>query len=48
MPDMEHCRLPKGLKFGWLPEKRLAQGTKQRWKDKVREDLKQFRIEESS
>ena len=45
---MEDCRLPKRLMFGWLPQKRPAHGTKQRWRDRVRKDLKQFRIEESS
>ena len=45
---MKDCRLPKRLMFGWLPQKRPAHGTKQRWRDRVRKDLKQFRIEESS
>ena len=45
---MDDCRLPKRLLFGWLPQRRPAHGTKQRWRDKVRKDLKQFGIEESS
>ena len=28
----EDCRLPKRLMFGWLPQKRPAHGTKQRWR----------------
>ena len=45
---MDDCHLPKRLLFGWLPQRRPAHGTKQRWRDKVRKDLKQFGIEESS
>ena len=41
-------RLPKRLLFRWLPQRRPAHGTKQRWSDKVRKDLKQFGIEGSS
>ena len=45
---MDDCRLPKRLLFGWLPQRRPAHGTKQRWRDRVRKDLKHFGIEESS
>ena len=45
---MDDFRLPKRILFGWLPQRRPAHGTKQRWRDKVRKDLKQFGIEESS
>ena len=44
---MENNRLPKQLLFGWLPQRRPAHGTKLRWKDKVRKDLKRLNIEES-
>ena len=43
---MDDSRLPKKLLFGWLPQRRPAHGTRQRWRDKVRKDLKRFRIEE--
>ena len=45
---MDVCRLPKTLLFSWLPQKRPAHGTKLRWRDKVRKDLKHLGIEESS
>ena len=45
---MDDCRLPKKLLFGWLPQRRPAHGTKLRWRDRVRKDLKHFGIEESS
>ena len=45
---MNDFRLPKRILFGWLPQRRPAHGTKQRWRDKVRKDLKQFGIDESS
>ena len=45
---MDDTRLPKKLLFGWLPQRRPAHRTKQRWRDKVRKDLKQFNIEEES
>ena len=34
---MDVCRQPKTLLFGWLPQKRPAHGTKQRWRDKSEE-----------
>ncbi len=43
---MEEERLPKRLLFGWLPQHRPAHGTKMRWRDKVRRDLKTFHTEE--
>ena len=39
---------PKRLLFGWLPNRRPAHGTKLRWRDRARKDLKNFNIEESS
>ena len=45
---MDDFRLTKRILFGWLPRRRPAHGTKQRWRDKVRKDLKQFGIDESS
>ena len=45
---MDDFHLPKRILFGWLPQRRPAHGTKQRWRDKVRKDLKQFGIDESS
>ena len=45
---MEEDRLPKRILFGWLPERRPAHGTKLRWKDRVRRDMKKFHIEEGS
>ncbi len=41
---MGEDRLPKKLLFGWLPQKRPAHGTKMRWRDKIRSDLKSFNI----
>ena len=45
MPDARH---PKKLLFDWLPQKRPAHGAKLRWQDKVRRDLKQCKISETS
>ena len=45
---MEDQRLPKKILFGWLPQRRPAHGTKMRWRDRVRKDLRKFGIEESS
>ena len=45
---MDDSRLPKQLLFGWLPHLRPAHGVKLRWRDKVRRDLKTFRINEST
>ena len=44
---MENHRLPKKVLFGWLPQWCPAHGTKMRWRDRVRKDLKKFGIEES-
>jgi len=40
-------RLPKQLLFGWLPQRQPPHGVKLRWRDKVRQDLKKFHIEEA-
>ena len=45
---MDNSRLPKRLLFGWLPQKRPAHGTKMRWRDRVRKDMKQFGLDERS
>ena len=45
---MEDHRLPKKILFGWLPQHRPAHGTKMRWQDRVRKDMKKFQIEERS
>ncbi len=39
-------RIPNKMLFGWLPQRRSAHGTKMRWRDRVRIDLKRFLIEE--
>ena len=44
---MEDHRLPKKVLFVWLSQQRPAHGTKMRWHDRVRRDLKKFGIEES-
>ena len=43
---MEDRRLPKKLLFGWLQKRRPAHGTKMRWRDKVRKDMKKFNIKD--
>ena len=45
---MSDERIPKKIMFGWLPQRRPAHGTKMRWRDRVRRDLRKFCIEESS
>ena len=45
---MDEERVPKKMLFGRLPQQRPAHGTKMRWRDRVRKDLKKFRIEEGS
>ncbi len=32
--------------FGWLPQRCPAHGTRMRWRDRVRKDLKKFNIDE--
>ena len=44
---MEDHRLPKKVLFGWLPQRRPANGTKMRWRDRVRKYSKKFGTEES-
>ena len=41
MPD---DRLPNWILFGWLPRTRPTHGVKLRWRDKVRQDLRNFSI----
>ena len=43
---MEDTRLLKRLLYGWLPQCIPAYGTKLRWRDRVRKDLKRFHIDE--
>ncbi len=43
---MDDDRLPKKVLFGWLPQRRPPHGTKLRWKDRVRKDMKKFNISE--
>ncbi len=43
---MDDHRLPKKILFGWLPQCRPAHGTRMRWRDRVRKDLKKFNIDE--
>lgn len=45
---MDDHRLPKKILFGWLPQRRPAHGTKMRWRDRVRKDMKKFCIEEGN
>ena len=45
---MSENRHPKKLLFGWLPQKHPTHGTKLRWRDKVRQDLKKCEIDETS
>ena len=39
-------RVPKKVLFGWLPQPRPLHGTKMRWRDRVRKDLRKFDIDE--
>ena len=43
---MDDHRLPKKILFGWLSKRRPAHGTKIRWLDQIKRDLKKFGIEE--
>ena len=45
---IDEDRIPKRMLFGWLPQQRPAHGTKMRWRDRARKDLKKFGIEEGS
>jgi len=40
-------RMPKQILFGWLPQTRPANGVKLRWRDKAKQDLKNFSISDS-
>ena len=42
---MDDHRLPKNILLGWLSKRRPAHGTKIRWRDQVKKDLKKFGIE---
>ena len=43
---MEDHRLIKKILFSWLPQYCPAHGTKMKWHDRVRKDMKTFHIEE--
>ena len=43
---MKEERVQKKLLFGWLPQRRPAHGTKMRWRDRARKDLKKFGVNE--
>ncbi len=43
---MDDRRLPKKILFGWLSQRRPAHGTRMRWRDCARKDLKKFNIDE--
>ena len=45
---MSEERIPKNVLFGWLPQRRPAHGTKMRWRDRVRRDLRKFHIDENT
>ena len=44
MPDH---RMPKSTLFGWLPQPRPRCGTRKRWRDEIRKDLKVIEMNES-
>ena len=43
---MQEDRISKRLLFGWLSHPRPMHGCKLRWRDRVRKDLKRFKIDE--
>ena len=43
---MQEDRIPKRLLFGWFTHRRPMHGCKLRWRDRVRKDLKRFKIDE--
>ena len=45
---MSEERIPKKVLFGRLPQRQPAHGTKMRWRDRVRRDLRKFRIDENT
>ena len=45
---MSEERIPKKVLFGWLPQRRPAHGTKMRWHDRIRRDLRKFHIDENT
>ena len=45
---MSEERIPKKVLLGWLPQRRPAHGTKMRWHDRVRRDLRKFHIDENT
>ena len=45
---IDDSRLTKQLLFGWFSYPRPGHGVKQRWRDKIRRDLKTFHINENT
>ena len=45
MPDH---RIPKSTLFGWLPQPRPRCGTRKRWRDVIRKDLKDIEMNENT
>ena len=43
---MQEDRIPKRLLFGWLSHRKPMHGCKLKWRDRVRKDLKRFKIDE--
>ena len=43
----DHC-LPKEMLFGWLPQCHSPHGVRLCWRDRMRQDLKCFHINESN
>jgi hypothetical protein len=44
---MDGQRIPKSVLFGWLPQSCPRCGPRKRWKDLIRSDLKEIKVEES-
>ena len=45
---MDDGRIPKKMLFGWLPQHRPTHGARMRWRDRVRKDLRKFKIRENN
>ena len=43
---MQEDHIPKRHLFGWLTHRRPMHGCKLRWRDRIRKDLKRFKINE--
>ena len=43
---MQEDHIPKRLLFGWLTHRRPMHVCKLRWRDRIRKDLKRFKINE--